>query len=213
MVFNSPNEVFPPSHSCDFPWLRLRCLQCKWWDGWIWGRWGSGAKWWIQRGIWEGREESMLVSGCGDWASGWMGKTEAEGKWKGLLWSLSPLQWLDLFSVMTLSFTVEEPFPLLCGETFSLGLPGWVHQWNHRKVPPGYINSATYLYLGSSWLWLLIPLVGMAGSDLRGLRDLHLPASELGIVLCAPSTPGVNLMFCSRASDYQLVFNSTNHHK
>ena len=30
-----------------------------------------------------------------------------------------------------------------------------------------------------------------------------------GIVFCAPSTPGVNLVFCSRASDYQLAFNST----
>ena len=55
---------------------------------------------------------------------------------------------------------------------------------------------------------MLIPLVGMAGSDLRGLRDLHLPASELGIVLCAPFTPIIKLVYFSRASDYQLAFNS-----
>ena len=160
----------------------------------------------------------MLVSGCGDQASGWMGKMEREETCEGSLWSLSPLQWLDVIvfwqnKMMTLSFSVELPFLLLCWETFSLKVPDWGHQWCHREVPPGDVNSATCLHLGLKCLWLLTPLVGTAGLDLRGLRDMHPPASELGIVLCVPVTPGVDLIFCSRASNYRLVFNSANHHK
>ena len=65
---------------------------------------------------------------------------------------------------------------------------------------------ATCLYFVLNCLWLLTPLVGMAGLDLRG--PLHPPVTELGIVLCAPFTPGIKLVYFSRASDYQLAFNS-----
>ena len=57
-------------------------------------------------------------------------------------------------------------------------------------------------------MWFLTPLVGTAGLDLRAPRDRHPPVRDLGIVLCAPFTPGVNLVYFSRASDYQLAFNS-----
>ena len=151
-----------------------------------WGRWR------------EKRHVKVLFGAyhlCNDWMSLFFDKT----KW--------------LFSMMTLSFTVELPFLLLCWETFSLKVPDWGHQWCHREVPPRDVNSATCLHLGLKCLWLLTPFVGTAGLELRGLRDMHPPASELGIVLCAPVTPGVDLIFCSRASNYRLVFNSANHHK
>ena len=61
----------------------------------------------------EDREELMLVSGCGDWASGWMGRMEGEGKCKGSLWSLSPLWWLTLFFVMDLAYGAALPTPML----------------------------------------------------------------------------------------------------
>ena len=67
---------------------------------------------------------------------------------------------------------------------------------------------ANCLHLGLNWLWLLTPLVGMAGLDFRAPRDRHLPVTELGIVLCAPFTPGVKFVCFSRASVYQLAFNS-----
>ena len=150
-------------------------------------------------GRWREKRHVRVLFGayhlCNDWMSLFFDKT----KW--------------LFSMMTLSFTVELAFLLLCWETFSLKVPDWGHQWCHREVPPGDVNSATCLHLGLKCLWLLTPFVGTAGLELRGLRDMHPPASELGIVLCAPITPGVDLIFWSRASDYQLVFNSANHHK
>ena len=110
------------------------------------------------------------------------------------------------FQERILPFTVELPFSLLCWETFRVGLPGCVHQWCHRQIPPGDVNSATCLYFVLNWLRLLTPLVGMAGLDLRG--PLHSPVTELGIVLCAPFTPIIKLVYFSRASDYQLAFNS-----
>ena len=65
---------------------------------------------------------------------------------------------------------------------------------------------ATCLYFVLNLLGLLTPLVGMAGLDLRG--PLHSPVTQLGIVLCAPFTPSIKLVYFSRASDYQLAFNS-----
>ena len=56
-------------------------------------------------------------------------------------------------------------------------------------------------HLSLSWLWLLTPLVGITGLDLRAPRDRHPPASGLGIVLCAPFTPAVKLICYSRASN------------
>ena len=145
----------------------------------------------------------MLVSRCGDWASGWMGKMEREEKCEGSLWSLSPLQWLDLFSVM--SFTVELSFPLLCWETFSLRVPDWGHQWYHREVLPEDVNSATYLYLGPKWLWLLIPLVGTAGLDLRRLQHFLTPClCHLLVILtiCQTFSLSLHLLWWSAISDF-----------
>ena len=138
----------------------------------------------------------MLMSECGNWASGWTGKMEREEKREGSLWSLSPLQWLDLFFVM--SFTVELPFPLLCWETFSLRVPDWGHLWCHREAPPGDVNSATYLHLGPKWLCLLTPLVGTAGVDLRGLQHfLTLCLCHLLVILtiCQTFSLSLHLLF------------------
>ena len=66
---------------------------------------------WIECGTWGERKESMLVSGCRYLAPGWTGRMERKGKCKGSLWSLSPLWWMTLFSVMTLLFSVELSFP------------------------------------------------------------------------------------------------------
>ena len=64
-------------------------------------------------------------------------------------------------------------------------------------------------HLFKSWSELVVtPLVGMAGLDNRAPRDRYPPVTELGIVLCAPFTLGVKLGCFSRASAYQLAFNS-----
>ena len=150
----------------------------------------------------EGRERSWCwfpgaeTEHLGEW-----GKTEGEGKCKGSLWSLSSLWWMTLCPERILPFTVELLFPLLCWETFSLRFPGWGHQWCHGEVPPGDVSLALCSHLSLSWLWLLTPLVGITGLDLRAPRDRHPPASELGIVLCAPFTPRVKLVCYSEASD------------
>ena len=75
----------------------------------------------------EGRERNRC------WCPGV--ETEHVGEWgrwreKGnarILFEASPLcsDWA-CFPWLTLPFTVELPFPLLCWVTFSLGLPGWV---------------------------------------------------------------------------------------
>ena len=129
----------------------------------------------------------------GEW-----GRWREKGKARVLFGACHLCDEWPCFQERILPFTVELPFPLLSWETFSLGLPGWWpgwgHQGCHRELPPGDVNLATCLHLGLNRLWLLTPLVGIAGLDLRAPRDRHLPVTELGIVLCAPFTPGVKLV-------------------
>ena len=139
----------------------------------------------------------------GEW-----GRQKENGDARVLCWACHLCDEWPCFQERILLFTVEQPFPLLCWETFSLGLPAWGHQGCHREVPPGDVNLATCLYLVLNWLWLLTPLVGTAGLDLRAPGDRHPPVTELGIVLCAPFTPDVKLGYFSRASGYQLAFTS-----
>ena len=106
-------------------------LQWKWWDGWIWDRHWSGAKWWTERGIWGKRRE---IQG----------------------FSLEPVM-MTLFSMVTLPFTVELTFLFLFWETFSLRLSGQGHQWCHKEIPVGDVNLATCLHLGLTWLQLMTP--------------------------------------------------------
>ena len=143
-----------------------------------WGRWR------------EKRHVKVLFGAyhlCNDWMSLFFDKT----KW--------------LFSMMTLSFTVELPVLLLCWETFSLKVPDWGHQWCHREVPPGDVNSATYLHLGPKWLWLLTPLVGTAGLDLRGLQHFLTPClCDLLVILtiCQTFSLSFHLLWWSVISDF-----------
>ena len=120
-------------------------LQWKWWDGWIWDRHWSGAKWWTERGIWGKRRE---IQG----------------------FSLEPVM-MPLFSMVTLPFTVELTFLLLFWETFSLRLSGQGHQWCHKESPVGDVNLATCLHLGLIWLQLMTPLVGIETRDMHPLAS------------------------------------------
>ena len=90
-----------------------------------------------------------------------------------------------------LHFIVELPFPLLCGETFSLGIHSWGHQWCHREVSPGDVNLTFCLHLAPSSLWLLTPLVGMTGLDLIGPKRQASPSFRVGKLSCALHPPQV----------------------
>lgn len=122
--------------------------------------------WWIERGIWGKRKALMLVSGCGDWACGLMGKTEGEWEHKGSLWSLSPLQRLDLFPVVDRDLHCGTPLPTPVLGDLHLRAPWLGHQWCDGEVLWGNVNLATCLHLGLSWLQLLTLLLGKAGLDL-----------------------------------------------
>ena len=179
----------------------------RWWElGWIrkWSQVDCVMDWtWALRAErdWRwflGAETEHLGEG---------GRWREKGKARVLFGACHVCDEWPCFQERILPFTVELLFPLLCWETFSLRSPGWGHQWCHGEVPRGDVNLALCLHLGLSWLWLLTPLVRIIGLDLRAPRDRHPPASGLGIVLCAPFTPGVKLICYSRASNYQLAFN------
>ena len=132
----------------------------------------------------------------GEW-----GRWREKGKARVLFGACHLCDEWPCFQERILPFTVELLFPLLCWETFSLRFLGWGHQWCNGEVPPGDVSLALCSHLSLSWLWLLTPLVGIRGLDLRAPRDRHPPASGLGIVLCAPFTPAIKLTCYSRASN------------
>ena len=162
----------------------------------------------LNMGSWGQRKKFMLVSGTETEHLGEWGRQREKGDARVLFGACHLCDEWPCFQERILPFTVELLFPLLCWETFSLRFAGWGHQWCHGKVPPGDVSLALCLHLSLSWLWLLTPLVGITGLDLRAPRDRHPPASGLGTVLCAPFTPGVKLVCYSRASNYQLAFNA-----
>ena len=106
---------------------------------------------------------------------------------------------------LTLHCGAALPTPVLGDLQFKV--PWLRSSVRSRGGPPGDVSLDLCLLLILSWFWLLAPLVGITGLDLRAPRDWHPPASGLGIVLCAPFTPGIKLICYSRASNYQLAFN------
>ena len=153
--------------------------------------------------FWGKREESMLVSRSGDWASGWTGKTDGEGRGKGFLWSLSIFRRPTLFSMVDLALHCGAALPTPVGRLQFRApcLRSSVRSWGSptRRYKLGHLFT--------SWSELVV----VADSSGRNSRIRHKgpnrhasPSLSWGFILCDPSSPGVNLICYSRFSDYHL---------